>query len=75
MEAPGDCSPSRKVVSKIINLSAIFKLLKIQSSDANRSAPMKKARCGKQTGLGENCANATDPARESSEVVVVTINS
>jgi hypothetical protein len=24
MDAPGDCSPSRNVVSKIINLSAIF---------------------------------------------------
>jgi len=24
MEAPGDCSPSRNVVSKIINLSAMF---------------------------------------------------
>jgi len=30
MDAPGDCSPSRKVVSKMINLSAISILLLIQ---------------------------------------------
>jgi len=47
----------------------MFQLLKIQPYDANRCAPLKKARCGKQTGLGENCANATDPALESFEAV------
>ena len=43
MEAPGDCSPSRKVVSKMINLSAMVVLLVFQWS-WSPPAPQKHKR-------------------------------
>jgi hypothetical protein len=48
MDAPGDCSPSRKVVSKMMSLSAIWSLLVLMGWPATSKfwRPKQKARCG-----------------------------
>jgi hypothetical protein len=49
MEAPGDCSPSRKVVSKMMSLSAMGLLLLNGVKVPQREIPgrtKQKARCG-----------------------------
>jgi hypothetical protein len=48
MDAPGDCSPSRNVVSKIINLSAIFHSW---FENFKNNSEIKKARCVWHTGF------------------------
>ncbi len=52
IDAPGDCSPSRKVVSNMINLSAISLLLWICNFPQLRTVhPKTKGPLREQTGL------------------------
>ena len=70
IDAPGDCSPSRKVVSKIMSLSVMVRT-PCQSLKLAAGAPHKaKGPLRLHTGLVWICACATNSARWGKAVVV-----
>jgi len=72
MDAPGDCSPSRKVVSKMISLSAIELLLLIfKNPQPVFSSPKQKGPLRVLTGLFGFSACATSSARDGVGTIAI----
>jgi hypothetical protein len=64
IDAPGDCSPSRKVVSKMISLSVMVVLLDRRGAHGGMR-PKKTARCGRIRAVGRKKGRYEFPIRAS----------